>query len=320
MKNRAIPFSLTTSPKIPRSVVALLLLASAGTAYAQQFEFASQAQAREVLGRHDAYVRSTAALERSVLLKTEETVTPERFARAMADTALEWTEEERRGFADVLPRLQRFLAPMRWTAPATILLIKASDRLMDGFPHTRANAIVLQEGMLRDALANPRLLDYLMAHETFHVLTRADAQLREELYGTIGFRACASTELPAALAKLRLTNPDEPEKRYAIRLPQGEMTPLVHFASHVIDATKGFSASARTSWLPVERSDGRCRARDERWTTERLEGLYEQVGRNTAYVIHPEEILADNFALLFHPTGKLVSPEVATRIERTLRR
>ncbi len=312
-------FSRPILPKTPRSVVAALVLASAGVAHAQQFAFASRAQARDILGQHDAYVRSTAALERSVLLKTNEPVTPERFARAMADTALEWTEEERRGFADVLPRLQRFLAPMRWNAPPTIVLIKASDRLMDGFPHTRASAIVLQERMLRDALANPRLMDYLMAHEAFHVLTRADAQLREELYDTIGFRPCASTELPAALAQLRLTNPDEPEKRYAIRLPQGEVMPLVHFAADVLDATKGFSAYARTSWLPVERSDGRCRVRDERLTTERLEGLYEQVGRNTGYVIHPEEILADNFALLFHPTGKPESPEVQARIERTLR-
>ena len=229
----------------------------------------------------------------------------------MAETALEWSEEERRGFVDVLPRLQRFLAPMRWNAPPSILLIKASDRLMDGFPHTRANAIVLQEEMLRDALAKPRLLDYLLAHETFHVLTRADAQLRDELYRAIGFQPCASTELPAALAELRFTNPDEPAQRYAIRLPRGEVMPLVHFDSQSIP---------RTSWLPVERGPGKCRVRDERMTTAELEGFYEQVGRNTGYVIHPEEILADNFALLFRPAAKPASSELLARIERILRR
>lgn len=312
--------SRPTLLKTRRSAAAALVLASAGIAQAQQFEFASQAQAREILGRHDAYVRSTAARERSVLLRTDGAVTPERFAQAMAETALEWSDEERRGFADVLPRLQRFLAPMRWKAPSSILLVKSAERLMDGFPHTRANAIVLPERMLRDALTEPGLMDYLMAHETFHVLTRADAQLREELYEAIGFRACASTELPASIAELRITNPDEPEKRYAIRLPGGERMPLVHFDSHSIDASKGFSSHARTSWLPVERRDGRCRVRDERLTTESLEGLYEQVGRNTAYVIHPEEILADNFALLFRPTAKRASSEVLARIERILRR
>ena len=238
----------------------------------------------------------------------------------MAETALEWSAEERRGFAEVLPRLQRFLAPMRWKAPSTILLVKASDRLMDGFPHTRANAIVLPEGMLRDALAKPVLMDYLMAHEAFHVLTRADSQLREELYRAIGFRACDTTELPAVLAEQRITNPDAPEKRYAIRLTRGEVMPFVHFAPEPIDVTKGFSVHARTSWLPVDRHDGNCRARDERLTTDSLEGLYEQVGRNTGYLIHPEEILADNFALLFRAPAKIASPEVPARIERILRR
>jgi hypothetical protein len=307
-------------PRIRPSVAAALVLAVAGTAHAQQFEFASQAQARDILGRQDAYVLSTAARERSVLLKTEATVTPELFARAMAETALEWSEEERRGFAEVLPRLQRFLAPMRWKAPSTILLVKVSDRLMDGFPHTRANAIVLPEGMLRDALARPVLMDYLMAHELFHVLTRADSALREELYSAIGFRACERTELPAALAEQRITNPDAPEKRYAIRLTRGEVMPFVHFAAEPIDVAKGFSVHARTSWLPVDRHDGNCRALDERLTTDSLEGLYEQVGRNTGYLIHPEEILADNFALLFRAPAKIASPEVSARIERILRR
>ena len=297
----------------------MLVLAAAGTVHAQQFEFASQDLAREILGRQDAYVHSTTARERSVLLKTEAPVTPQRFARAMADTALEWSDEERRGFAEVLPRLQRFLAPMRWKAPSTILLVKVSDRLMDGFPHTRANAIVLPEGMLRDALAKPAVMDYLLAHEAFHVLTRADPKLREELYGAIGFRACETTELPALLAALRITNPDAPEKQYAIRLARGEVMPFVHFASERVDVTKGFSVHARTSWLPVDRRDGSCYARDERLRTDSLEGLYEQVGRNTGYLIHPEEILADNFAVLFRRPAKIDSPEVPARIERLLR-
>jgi hypothetical protein len=49
-------------------------------------------------------------------------------------------------------------------------------------------------------------------------------------------------------------------------------------------------------------------------------GFFEQVGRNTDYVIHPEEILADNFALLVVEAGRVVvaSPEVITRLRRVL--
>ena len=41
---------------------------------------------------------------------------------------------------------------------------------------------------------------------------------------------------------------------------------------------------------------------------------------NTGYVIHPEEILADNFALLYRNTGKHRSPEILERIAGILRR
>jgi hypothetical protein len=58
--------------------------------------------------------------------------------------------------------------------------------------------------------------------------------------------------------------------------------------------------------------------RDERPALGELEGLYEQVGRNTGYLIHPEEILADNFAVLFQKPPKIASPEIIERIRRIL--
>ena len=255
------------------------------------------------------------------MLRSRENVTPRQYAEAMAQTALEWTEEERRAIGEALPRLERFLAPMRWKAPATIVFIKASSRLMEGFPHTRANAIILQERMLRDALASRDLMDYLLAHEAFHVLTRADAGLRDELYAAIGFRRCASTDIPEALARLRITNPDEPSARYTIRVAQGEVMPLAHFPSDAVDPGDGFTKHVRVSWLRVERQDGHCAAReDERLGVDDLHGFYDQVGRNTGYVIHPEEILADNFALLYRGVRDLRSPEIVERIANILRR
>ena len=307
-----------TSPKIRLSLAALLLACAAG-AHAQQFHFASQAQAREILSSQDEYVHATAPLERSIMLRTARPVSTEEYAAAMGETALEWTEEERRAIGEALPPLARFLAPMRWKAPATILLIKATSRLMDGFPHTRANAIVLQERMLGEALASKELLDYLLAHEAFHVLSRADAGLREELYAAIGFRPCTSTAMPEALARLRITNPDEPPKRYTIRVAQGEVMPLAHFPSDALEPGEGFMKHVRVSWLRVERRGGHCAAREGgRLGVEELQGFYEQVGRNTGYVIHPEEILADNFALLYRNTGKVRSPEIVERIARIL--
>jgi hypothetical protein len=302
-----------------------LLFAVAACAHAQHagpFVFASQEQARAVLGARDDYVRATAALERSAVLRRPDALDAEGFAAAMRDTARAWTPEEQRPFADVLPRLEHFISEMKWQSPSPILIIKAADHLMDGFPHTRGNAIVLQGPLLREAMTDPGLMAYLMAHEAFHVLSRANPALREELYGAIGFRPCASVDMPVPLARRRLTNPDAPESRHAITVRRNgqpvELLPFVHFSSEAIDPKAGFGGQVRPSWLVVERRGGRCQARDERTTLEDVEGLYEQVGRNTGYLVHAEEILADNFALLFQKPPKLASPEILERVRKIL--
>jgi hypothetical protein len=319
-------FSRATSPKTLRNLAAVLLVV-AGCAHGQQpgpFVFASQEQARAILGAHDDYVRATTALERPATLRSSEQMDAARFTAEMSATALAWTEEERRAFAPVRAQLSTFIAAMRWKGPSPILLVKATDRLMNGFPHTRANAIVLQESMLEQMFASAAVMSYFMAHETFHVLSRANPALREELYAALGFRACPALDMPAPLARLRLTNPDAPENRHTIAVRRAgrgiEVLPFVHFPTDAFDARAGFAGQMRTSWLPVERRGGRCsvRAEAERPALEELEGFGEQVGWNTGYVIHPEEILADNFAFLFRRPEKLASPEILERVRRIL--
>ena len=46
--------------------------------------------------------------------------------------------------------------------------------------------------------------------------------------------------------------------------------------------------------------------------------FFEQIGRNTGYIIHPEEILAENFALLLSGSSELETPELIQKIKRLL--
>ena len=82
---------------------------------------------------------------------------------------------------------------------------------------------------------------------------------------------------------------------------------------------QGFLANWHAPWLLVERRGGTCHATGQRVEPHELEGLYERVGRNTDYLVHPEEIVAENFALialesLIGLRAPLPSPEVAERI------
>ena len=229
-------------------------------------------------------MRATSTLERPVVMGTAEVMDTERFRAAMEATALEWTEDERRPFAGVLARLGPFLSAMKWKAPATILMVKASDRLMEGFPHTRGNAIVIQEGVLREMLGRPAMVEFFVVHEAFHVLSRANPGLREELYSAIGFRACGSVALPKRSRGCASPTPMR-QSRHAIsvdgRRPV-EVLPFVHFASEKVDPKAGFVTQMQTSWLVVERrQDGRV-ARDEGATLEELEGLRSQAATTPA--------------------------------------
>ena len=49
-----------------------------------------------------------------------------------------------------------------------------------------------------------------------------------------------------------------------------------------------------------------------------IRGFTEQVGRNTEYIIHPEEILADNFSLLLAQDKAVASPDVLQKIRAIL--
>jgi hypothetical protein len=242
----------------------------------------------------------------------------------MAAQALEWTDDERRRFAPLAEKLEELAGKLKPRLPARILLIKAGD-VLDGAPHTRVNAIVLPRKFLD--MAGQDDFTYVLAHELFHLLSRHDERARERLYEAIGFRPCERTELPAALERTRMTNPDAPDDRHTIRVryrgQAAEAMPVSLLPAGGIDAKKGFLGSLQTPWFLMERRGSTCRATGARAEPQELEGLFEQIGRNTDYIIHPEEILAENFTLLAiaEITGRTLpvpSPQILERLRAIL--
>ena len=291
------------------------------------YAFATVAEGRAILGARDEYVRAISPLERSAKLRTADEVDEDRFVQFMQGTVLDWTEEERRRLRPLLARLDRFLSGLKWKRPGRILLVRVDTALENGAPHTRANGIMLAQN---EYTGSADLLTYVVSHETFHVLTREDAGLKERLYGAIGFRRCERIEIPESVSRVRITNPDAVENRHTIAVryrDQGvEAMPFVRFKSDDVDTRSGFLANARTAWLLVDRERADCRVRTgpaAEVTPEELQGLSEQIGRNTQYLAHPEEILADNFFRLFvstfrSPPGEVQSPEILERMRAIL--
>jgi len=258
-------------------------------------------------------------------MRTAEPVDEDAYLRYMRDAALAWTDEDRRRLQPLLDDLEPVIARLAWRPRGPILLIKSSSQFEDGLPHTRASAIVLADGFLQ---APPPFLAAVLSHELFHVLSRDDPALRERLYAAIGFKPCASVDIPAPVAKLRLSNPDAPEHRHSIEVRYRgrdlDAMPYPRLASADVDPRLGFKTQVRAAWLLVERRGSSCKALEEAETKE-MAGLFEQIGRNTRYLWHPEEILADNFALMVlglqrgKPPG-VPSPEILERLRVLLLR
>jgi hypothetical protein len=51
---------------------------------------------------------------------------------------------------------------------------------------------------------------------------------------------------------------------------------------------------------------------------EEADGFMEQIGRNTGYIIHPDEVLADNFVIMVQGRKQVPSPETLARIRAAL--
>ena len=159
----------------------------------------------------------------------------------------------------------------------------------------------------------------------FHVLSRNAPQLRDRAYAAIGFYPCGPIELSPRLIARKLTNPDAPKNDHCIEVSvngkQAWAVPLL-LSSGPYDVNRGgeFFDYIRLEFLVLDDRSGTYDAsRPLLVSVEQLSGFYEQVGRNTDYIIHPEEILADSFALL--ATGKasgVTSPDILRKISSAL--
>ncbi|MEZ0367539.1 MAG: hypothetical protein ACAI44_00475 [Candidatus Sericytochromatia bacterium] len=287
------------------------------------FVFASAAQASQILGGRDAFVQGLSPFDRAARLKTDQTVSEQAFLDFVAAQAGSWSGPERERVQAALTELAPRLGALALPWPQSIYLIRSSGREEGNAPYTRMNAIILPAS----ALAAGSRLQELLLHELFHILSRHNPGLKAKLYAAIGFRPCGKVVLPAGLQARKITNPDAPINDFCIRLshagsPVWAVPILLSSAEHYDALRVGeFFEYLQLQFLLVSAAaepDFSSAAETSLAELPELTGFYEQVGRNTEYILHPEEILADNFALLMLGTNP-PSPEITTRLREILK-
>ena len=291
------------------------------------FVFAEPTAARAVLTGRDEFLGSLSPFDRSVRLRTPKPVSEAEFVRFLGESVRPWQPGEIEKLRPIVASLRTRLARFTLNLPAEVLLVKTSGKEEEGTNYTRANAIVLPEATL--ALP-PGQVENVLAHELFHVLTRHDRAVRERLYAVVGFRPCSEIAYPAVLASRRITNPDAPRLDTYIEVQTaGTVTPAVpvlyaRIEQSEIAPDRPFFSYLVFRLMEIERRDGRCTARLNNGQPILLDptavdNFVEQIGRNTQYVIHPDEVLADNFVFLLRERPRLPDPRIPEKMAEILR-
>ncbi|MFO0612973.1 MAG: DUF4157 domain-containing protein [Polyangiaceae bacterium] len=268
--------------------------------------FASVEDGRSLLGASDDFTRALGTLDRQLRLHTTTPVTDGAFRAHAAAQVVDWADDAKTKWSAAAAKLGAALEGISISLPKVIPILQTTGKEEFDAAYTRGSAIVLPA---REVSTSGSPLQ-LLAHELFHVASRHDPALRARLYPLIGFKPVEVVELPAALEPKRLTNPDAFVNAFAIPVhlqskggsPDRSFlaVPLVYCAPPLEQALGvGLGRAIGLSLLEVD--DAGKVVTDQ--GTPRLHDVDETdylkvASVNTGYAIHPEEVLADNFALI----------------------
>lgn len=272
--------------------------APAAQAAAVQFAAATAEQGAEILSANDEYLSVLSPADLSIRLRGA-AGTGADLGRLYAGETRAWSADESERLRQMVARHRGRLNQLARWLPDIVYFIKGTRAIEGGIPHTRGPAIFFGPE-LPDSQDG---LDSLFLHELFHVLSRESAARHDEIYGIIGFLRC-ETDLPQTLTDRGITNPDAPRVEHAARISTSDpgllATPLlVADPPRYNPAQPNLGQYFHVELQPLRRgADGRCRPAEAAGLSEDQirEAIFAGAGRNTNYMFHPEELMADNFS------------------------
>lgn len=289
-----------------------------------EVRFASVEAGQALLAASDEWMLATSAFQRRAVMGRAQAVTLDDFSRWSRDAVRPWSEAQRSRWLRALDELAPAFAALRVPLPRVVHLIATNGKESAGAPYTRANAVALAGSATMPGYSDAMLL----AHELWHVAARHAPATASRLYAEIGFQPMRELRFPEAWEALRIANPDAPNNAHAMRLRVAGQTPWITpvLVASRTDLKPGESffdvMEVRLLEVTPGSADGPSTAviRDGEPRWHALDGPHDylqQLGGNTGYVIHYEEAVADNVALLA-TGGRARNPALLERLRAAL--
>lgn len=289
-------------------------------------EFANKKTGVRALTQADIFVNSMSRFDLTSRLRKEGELTKEDYFEFIQTHVMDWNEEDTEKLTAAIQSAKEKMAAYKIPFPKKILLIKTDGKDEGGAAYCRGPAIILPRNMVETMKVRP--LEGLLTHELFHVLSNQNPDLRQKLYSIIGFQPCGEIKLPGSIADRKITNPDGPTIDYYVDLKIKDETvsvvPIL-FARTDYDLKKGgsFFGYMNFQLLAVEKAAAgwQPKLKDKEpifFVPGETESYFDNIGRNTGYIIHPDEVLADNFVYLVQQRKKLKTPQIVADMKKLL--
>jgi len=201
--------------------------------------------------------------------------------------------------------------------PDTIFFIKTTgEEEGNAAGYTRSKCIILSENTL---LLEFQELKNLVIHELFHILSRYNLRFRKIMYEIIDFKLIEEIEYPMSLIDFKITNPDAPS-----------INSYINLSNDVIDDDYVLITYSESNYNKGGIFDylqfGFIKLKDLKtsvktpiiYSENDFTNFYEKIGKNTNYIIHADEILADNFVFLLNNRINLPSQWVVDKMKNKL--
>lgn len=268
--------------------------------FADRIHFPTTEKAKELIGSEDEFTSSWSQFDIDSRMGKPGS-TKEELLHYIPRHVMPWESAEKDTLQAIMSRIDSFIARQAWRIPMpdSIYLLKTTGNEEGGASaYTRSNYIVIAEPTLRTP---GKRLEFVIIHELFHILSRNDRNFRNAMYSIIGFEIMNPVDYPETIQELRITNPDAPQTdSYITLVRDGEEVDCMM----IIYADRAFDGGSFFEYLNIgllRLTEGKKKkplladGKPVIYSLDEVEGFYEQVGKNTNYIYHPEEILAMNF-------------------------
>ncbi|PIE47477.1 MAG: hypothetical protein CSA42_03505 [Gammaproteobacteria bacterium] len=287
--------------------------------------FVNKDKASSLLATHDAYINRLSTFDWQSKFKSEQALTATQLKAYYAKATLDWTDEYTKKVQIAIDILQNKTADLNLNLPTNIKFILSNGLVEADSAYTRQDYIVLPTEYLKSTQA---FINHVIAHEFFHIYSRYNYKHREQLYAIVGYQKIPEVELPKIVADNVITNPDAPNINYAITLSHkgNEQTfvPILYskVPYDINNDALPFLFFMNEAFLPINVIQEKTKV-DSNYHplfVDKKDTNFDEIAKpNSHYLNHPEEMLAEHFAMWVIDDDKIKHQQPINELIDTMR-